>query len=101
MRRYAHKRYSAAQLDAMAEGRAAKRMDRPERPAIPARSTGVLVLDVNGQRFDLELRPHPRDCRRWLAYRDGKPFESGGLERIWRKVQAELVPLLGVRNLQD
>jgi hypothetical protein len=48
MRHYARKRYSAAQLDAMAEG---------------------------------------------------KEYERGGLERIWRKVQADLVPLLGVRNL--
>ncbi len=71
----------------------------PERPEIPSRAPGVLLLEVNGQRFDLELRPDPRDCRRWLAYRGGKPFERGGLERIWRKVQSELVPLLSVRNL--
>lgn len=99
MRHYARKRYSAAQLDAMAEGRAVKRMERPEREPIPSRAVGRLLVEVNGQRFDLELMPHHRHCRQWIAKREGKEYERGGLERIWRKVKADLVPLLGVRNL--
>jgi hypothetical protein len=58
-----------------------------------------LVLDINGQRIELDLHPDARDCRRWRAYRDGQPYTCGGLERIWRKVKADMAPLIGARNL--
>lgn len=63
------------------------------------RQPGRLLLEVNGQVFDLDLSPDRRDCRRWLAFRDGKPFAHGGLECIWRAVQKGMAPLLGERNL--
>ena len=86
MRHYARKRYSAAQLDAMAEGRASKRMERPEREPLPVRAPGLLLVEVNGQRFDLELMPHPRHCRQWIAKRLNMPKESvrTGLYRMMR-----------------
>lgn len=77
----------------------------PFRPAL--REVGRFLLDVNGQRVELELRPASRDCRQWLAFQDGEPFRDregsplgpAGLERIWREVQSRIVPLLGARNL--
>ncbi len=99
MRQYTKRRFSPAQLDAMREGRDSARMAREMSPAPMPREPGRLVLEVNGQRFDVELRPDRRDCRRWLAYRDGKPFAHGGLECIWRKLQNGLAPMLGGRNL--
>ena len=71
----------------------------PEREPVQPRQVGELLLNVNGQTFALELRPDRRDCRRWYAFRNGQPYEHGGLERIWRKVQSELAPMLGERNL--
>lgn len=59
------------------------------------RAPGRLLLEVNGQRIDIELRPDQRDVRLWRAYRDGRPWMRSGLERIWRAVQAELPPPLG------
>lgn len=62
------------------------------------RPPGRLLLEVNGQRIDIELRPDPRDVGLWRAYRDGAPWMRAGLERIWRAVQAELAPALGRRH---
>lgn len=73
----------------------------PIGPRDDNRSTGRLLLDIGAQMFDLELRPDPRDVRRWLAYRNGQPFMRGGLERIWRAVQAEIAPALGRRHWAD
>ena len=96
-------RFSAAHRHVLAR-RDAKReraLERgiPEREEVAPRELGELLLSVNGQTFALELRPDWRDCRRWYAFRNGEPFEHGGLERIWRKVQSELAPRLGERNL--
>ena len=59
------------------------------------RTVGRLLLDIGAQAFDIELRPDRRDVRRWIAYRNGQPFARGGLERIWRAVQAEIAAPLG------
>ena len=64
------------------------------------RQAGRLLLDIGSTLIDLELRPDPRDVRRWLAYRSGEPYLRGGLERIWRKVQSEISPPLGRSNWQ-
>lgn len=61
------------------------------------RESGRLLVEVNGQRFDLTLLPDRRDCRLWIAVRDGQPWERGGLECIWRRVQSELAPRLSER----
>jgi hypothetical protein len=62
------------------------------------RAPGRLLLEVNGRRIDIELRPDPRDVRMWRAYRDGAPWMRSGLERIWRAVQADLPPAIGRRH---
>lgn len=83
-----------ARIEAALRTREFNRMQRPIAPRDDMRPVGRLLLDI-GQRFDLELRPDPRDVRRWLAYRDGVPFERGGLERIWRAVQRQIASPLG------
>lgn len=67
-------------------------------PRDDMRPPGRLLLEVNGQTIDIELRPDPRDVRVWRAYRNGAPWMRAGLERIWRAVQAELPPVLGRRH---
>lgn len=74
-------------------------MLRPSREVIPARQPGRMLIECNDQRFDLELRPDRRDCRRWYAFRDGEPFVHGGLDAVFREVQRKMVPLLGARRL--
>jgi hypothetical protein len=98
-RRYAAKRYSPAQLDAMREGKAAARMARPAPEYSQPRQTGELVLCVNGQRFVCELVPNGRDCRRWNVSINGKAWRTSGLEGVWRHLQAQIAPRLGERNL--
>lgn len=89
-----------ARMDARNEAaqrtRALNRMTGPAPgPRDDMRTVGRLLLDIGSTVIDLELRPDPRDVRRWLAYRDGKPYMRAGLERIWRKVQSETAPPLG------
>lgn len=72
-------------------GRARKRFERD--PWHDMREPGSLTLRVNGYVFDLLLEPDPHDIRRWKAYRDGEPFARGGLEVIWRAIQAEMAPV--------
>lgn len=62
------------------------------------RQPGRLLLDLNGKVIDLHLSPDLRDVRRWIAYRDGKPWIRGGLEAIWRAMQAEQSRPLGRRH---
>lgn len=84
--------------------RAERRMERAAElwpcaePRDDNRTIGRLLLDVNGQSIDIELRPDPRDVRLWRAYRNGAPWMRAGLERIWRAVQAELPPAIGRRH---
>lgn len=85
-----------ARQEAAQRTRLLNRMARP--PAGPRddnRTTGRLLLDIGSQVIDLELRPDPRDVRRWYAYRCGQPFAHAGLERIWRMVQSDIAPPLG------
>jgi hypothetical protein len=84
-----------ARMEAAQQARAFNRMQRPIEPRDDNRAVGRLLLDIGSQVFDLELRPDPRDVRRWLACRNGQPYMRGGLERIWRKVQSEISPPLG------
>jgi hypothetical protein len=84
-----------ARNEAAQRTRAINRMDRPIELRDDMRPVGRLLLDIGPNVIDLELRPDPRDVRRWRAYRDGDPYLHAGLERIWRKVQSELVPPLG------
>jgi hypothetical protein len=93
----AAQRYVTATRDAKRERALAAGI--PELEPVNARQNGELLISVNGQTIALELRPDRRDCRRWYAFKGGQPYEHGGLERIWRKIQSELVPLLGERNL--
>lgn len=67
-------------------------------PRDDMREPGRLVLQVNGYTFDIRLDPDRRDVRMWLAYRDGEPFVRGGLEKVWRKIQAEIAPPVGRRH---
>lgn len=55
----------------------------------------TLQVPATSAALALELRPDPRDVRRWRAYRNGEPYCHGGLKRIWRKVQSEIAPPLG------
>lgn len=92
----AAKARSDARQEAALRTRTSNRMDGPPVEARDdMRSPGRLLLDIGSHVFDLDLRPDPRDVRRWIAYRDGKPFMRAGLERIWRSVQAEIAPPLG------
>lgn len=70
-------------------------MTRPIALRDDMRPIGRLLLDIGSTTIDIELRPDPRDVRRWLAYRNGAPYCHGGLERIWRKAQSEIAPPLG------
>ena len=81
--------------------RDARREVHPEplRDAVPARKPGRILIECNGQRFDLELKPDLRDCRRWYAFRDGDPFKHGGLEQIWRAVQRQMSPVMSASRL--
>lgn len=89
-------RYVTARRDAKREK--ALNAGIPEREPFATRQCGELIVSVNGQTIALELMPDRRDCRRWYAFKGSQPYEHGGLERIWRKVQSELVPMLGERN---
>ena len=96
---------SKARADARQEAAQHTRaLNRVAGPPIGARddnrSRGRLLLDIGSQVIDLELRPDPRDVRMWMAYRDGAPYLRAGLERIWRKIQSEIVPALGRKNWQ-
>jgi hypothetical protein len=84
-----------ARQEAAQRTRALNRMERPMAPRDDMRPVGRLLLDIGSQVIDLELRPDPRDVRRWRAYRKGEPYCHAGLERIWRKVQSEIAPPLG------
>jgi hypothetical protein len=85
-----------ARQEAAQRTRAINRMAGPAVSARDdARPVGRLLLDIGSQTIDLELRPDPRDVRRWRAYRNGEPYLHAGLERIWRKVQSEIAPPLG------
>ena len=98
MRHYRHP--TPAERDARMERRIqrAAELGPSREPRDDARQPGRLLLAVNGQTIDIELRPDPRDVRLWRAYRDGQPWMRAGLERIWRAVQAELPPVLGRRH---
>ena len=91
------RRATAAAHYARAERRAAE-LGACTEPLDDNRTTGRLLLEVNGRRIDIALRPDPRDVRMWRAYRDGTPWMRSGLERIWRAVQAELPPVIGRRH---
>jgi hypothetical protein len=69
--------------------------EREVGPRDDMREPGRLLLEINGRRFDIDLRPDPRDVRMWRAYREGEPWLRGGLERIWRAMQAEIPLPLG------
>jgi hypothetical protein len=85
-----------ARNEAAQRTRALNRMAGPAPgPRDDMRPIGRLLLDIGSTTVDLELRPDPRDVRRWRAYRDGEPYCHGGLERIWRKLQSELASPLG------
>ena len=91
-------------LSAASRSRLARRDARlehrePLRFAVPDRAPGRLLIECNGQRFDLDLRPDRRDCRRWYAFRESKPFTHGGLEQIWREVQRQITPVISARRL--
>jgi hypothetical protein len=95
MRHY--RRQSPAARDAMLERRATELGPRTAQ-CDDNRQAGRLLLEVNGQRIDIELQPDPRDVRMWRAYRGGQPWMRCGLERIWRAVQADLLPCVGRRH---
>ncbi len=91
--------FSAASRTRLARRDGRKEFAEPLRDAIPDRKPGRMLIECNGECFDIELRPDRRDCRRWYAFRDGEPFVHGGLEQVWREVQRQMIPLMGVRNL--
>lgn len=95
-------RADAAKARADARNEAAQRTRMLNRMAGPPictrddmRQPGRLLLDIGSQVFDIELRPDPRDVRRWIACRNGQPYLRAGLERIWRSVQAEIAQPIG------
>jgi len=67
-------------------------------PRDDMREPGELVLRVNGYAFLIRLEPDPRDVRMWRAYRDGEQWIRGGLEKMWRAIQAEMAAPLGRRH---
>lgn len=61
----------------------------PQRePELP-RQPGRLLLDVDGQVFDVLLQPDRRHAWRWHAW----------LEQVWREIQRRRALPLGRRNL--
>lgn len=101
-----YRKPSAAELDARKERQAAARRTRdrnrlagPERDPLIPREPGEFLLRVNGQEWRLDLRPDPRACRRWYAWRDGSLYMHSGLEDIWRKVMSEYAPRLSDRAI--
>jgi hypothetical protein len=84
-----------ARQEAAQQARTLARMARPIAARDDNRLVGRLLLDIGSTIIDLELRPDPRDVRRWYAYINGEPYCHAGLERIWRKVQSEIAPPLG------
>jgi hypothetical protein len=90
-----------ARHEAARRTRALNRMAGPAPgPRDDMRQPGRLLLDIGRTVIDLELRPDPRDVRRWLAYRNGRPYCHAGLEGIWRTVQREVTPAMGRRHWQ-
>ena len=93
-----HYRYpTPAELDARRERRGAE-LGPYREPRDDMRQPGRLLLQVHGRTIDLHLQPDPRDVRMWRAWRDGQPWMRGGLERIWRAVQAEVPACIGRRH---
>jgi hypothetical protein len=91
---------TSAQNKAHAAEELGRKGGRPKTKVDPdLRKPGRLLIECNGQRFDIELRPDRRDCRRWYSFRDGEPFVHGGLEQVWREVQRQMAPLMSVRRL--
>lgn len=43
----------------------------------------------------LHFEPSPQDVRQWRVYRNSEPCMCAGLERVWRAMQEEMVPVLG------
>jgi hypothetical protein len=98
-----YRRPTSSERDARTERRIERRLAEGSSPRepIPVRNDGVLVLSAGGQEHRLTLRP-ARHAWQWVALReDGTEFARGGLERIWRKIQAERALPLGARNLDD
>lgn len=98
-----YRRPTPAERDARTERRIERCLaeGRPPREPLPPREDGVLVLSAGGHEHRLTLRP-ARHAWQWIAQReDGTEFARGGLERIWRKIQAERALPLGTRNLVD
>jgi hypothetical protein len=90
-----------ARQEAAQRTRAANRMAGPPiGPRDDNRAVGRLLLDIGTHVVDLELRPDPRDVRRWYAYRNGRPFAHAGLERIWRMIQTDIAPPIGRSHWQ-
>jgi hypothetical protein len=89
------RRYTNIDRRAAIDARREAMMQRPVGLRDDCRCDGRLLLEVGGQVFDIELKPDPRDVRRWIAYRSGQPYMRAGLERIWRKVQSEIALPLG------
>lgn len=70
----------------------------PREPELQ-RQPGRLLLDVDGQVFDVLLQPDRRHAWRWHAWLDGQCVTHGGLEQVWREIQRRRALPLGLRNL--
>lgn len=91
---------SPARRDALTEQRIARLEAEgiPPRDPIPQRAPGRFLLVANGLTQDVELRPDPRHCWKWIAVMDGQVIERGGLDRIFRELQRQRRPILGSRS---
>lgn len=66
----------------------------PRGPRLPFDRT----FSCGGVSWSLHFEPNPQDVRQWRVYRNGEPWMCVGLERVWRAMRKEMVPVLGRRH---
>lgn len=70
-----------------------------ERQPMLLRPPGRLLLEVDWQKFDVELKPDQRDSRMFYAVLNGDPLMHSGLEQVWREIQRRRAPVLSARRI--
>lgn len=98
MRRH-YRPMTPAQRDGLAERRAerAAALGIPPREDLRPRDTLRILVEVDGQRFEVEGKP-ARRCNQFKLTLNGEPIGTGGAETAWREIQKRRAPLMSARR---